>query len=64
LLLHGESDRLVSVGSARAAAAGNPAWELHTFPKVGHLPQLEVPDVVADRMLDWLARVDTRRHAD
>jgi pimeloyl-ACP methyl ester carboxylesterase len=57
LLLHGESDRLVSVRSARAAAARNPSWELHTFPKVGHVPQLEVPDLAAARILDWLARV-------
>jgi pimeloyl-ACP methyl ester carboxylesterase len=61
LLLHGESDRLVSVRAARAAAARNPSWELRTFPKVGHVPQLEVPDLTAGDILDWLARIGTER---
>ncbi|HET9143875.1 alpha/beta hydrolase [Actinophytocola sp.] len=55
LLLHGEADRLVSVRSARAAAARHRHWELTTFPKVGHVPQLEVPDLVAARILEWAA---------
>jgi pimeloyl-ACP methyl ester carboxylesterase len=63
LLLHGESDRLVPVRSARAAAARNPSWELHTFPKIGHVPQLEVPDLTATRILDWLSRVHSARRA-
>lgn len=57
LMLHGESDRLVSVRTARAAAARNPGWELVTLPRVGHVPQLEVPDLVAARVTDWLTRV-------
>ena len=64
LLLHGESDRLVPVRAARAAAARNPSWELHTFPRVGHVPQLEAPDLVAARVLDWLARVESTTSAD
>jgi pimeloyl-ACP methyl ester carboxylesterase len=63
LLLHGESDRLVSIRSARAIAARNPSWELHSFPKVGHVPHLEVPDLVAARVLEWLERVHTERRA-
>ncbi|MCM2417863.1 alpha/beta fold hydrolase [Streptomyces sp. RKAG293] len=54
LLMSGERDRLVPVRSARAAAARNPGWRFETFPGVGHVPQLEIPDVVAARMLDWL----------
>ncbi|HZD01418.1 MAG TPA: alpha/beta hydrolase [Actinomycetes bacterium] len=54
LLLHGEQDRLVSVRSAREAAARNPGWRFEVFPDAGHVPQLEVPDAVAARMLDWL----------
>lgn len=61
LLLHGESDRLVSIKTARAAAARNPHWELGTFPRVGHVPQLEVPDLTAARILDWLTRVREER---
>jgi pimeloyl-ACP methyl ester carboxylesterase len=55
LLLHGETDRLVSVRAARAAAARNPSWKLITLPNVGHVPQLEVPDLVAAQVTEWLA---------
>jgi pimeloyl-ACP methyl ester carboxylesterase len=54
LLLHGEQDRLVSVRSAREAAARNPGWGFEVFPDVGHVPQLEVPDAVAARILGWM----------
>jgi pimeloyl-ACP methyl ester carboxylesterase len=54
LLLHGEKDRLVSLHSAREAAARNPDWRFEVLPDVGHVPQLEVPDAVAELMLDWL----------
>lgn len=54
LLMHGEKDRLVSVRSAREAAARNPDWRFEVLSDVGHVPQLEVPDAVADLILDWL----------
>jgi pimeloyl-ACP methyl ester carboxylesterase len=54
LLLHGEKDRLVSVHSAREAAVRNPDWRFEVLSDVGHVPQLEVPDAVADLILDWL----------
>jgi pimeloyl-ACP methyl ester carboxylesterase len=54
LLLHGERDRLVPVQAARVAAARNPGWQLETLPGIGHVPQLEAPDLVAERMLAWL----------
>jgi pimeloyl-ACP methyl ester carboxylesterase len=54
LLIHGEKDRLVSVRSAREAAARNPDWRFAVLPDVGHVPQLEAPDAVADLILDWL----------
>jgi len=53
-LMTGDSDRLVPVGSARAAAARNPDWRFEVFPGIGHVPQLEVPDEVARHLLDWL----------
>ncbi|MEC4019577.1 alpha/beta fold hydrolase [Streptomyces sp. H27-D2] len=53
-LMSGEQDRLVPVRSAREAAARNPGWRFETFPGVGHVPQLEIPDTVAARILDWL----------
>jgi pimeloyl-ACP methyl ester carboxylesterase len=54
LLLHGEKDRLVPIHSAREAAARNPDWCFEVLSDVGHVPQLEVPDAVADLILDWL----------
>jgi pimeloyl-ACP methyl ester carboxylesterase len=56
LLLHGEQDRLVPVESARAAAANAPHWTFETFDGVGHIPMMEIPDVVADRITGWLPR--------
>lgn len=61
LLLHGEKDRLVTIGAARAAAAANPSWRLEVAPDVGHVPQLEVPEWTAARILEWLA-TDVTRH--
>jgi pimeloyl-ACP methyl ester carboxylesterase len=55
LLLHGEKDRLVSVAAARATAKANPSWRFEVADDVGHVPQLEVPDWTAARILDWLA---------
>jgi pimeloyl-ACP methyl ester carboxylesterase len=55
LLLHGDKDRLVSIASARAAAKANPTWRFEVAHGVGHVPQLEVPDWTAERILHWLA---------
>jgi len=57
LLLHGEKDRLVAIGASRAAAAANPSWRFEVAPDVGHVPQLEVPQWTASRILDWMATV-------
>jgi pimeloyl-ACP methyl ester carboxylesterase len=54
LLLHGDRDRLVNIASARAAAAANPTWRFEVAEGVGHVPQLEVPDWTAARILGWL----------
>ena len=53
LLVHGEQDRLVSVGSARDAARRLPQWTVDVLPGLGHLPQIEAPDRVASRILNW-----------
>ena len=55
LLLHGEKDRLVSVGAARAVAAANPSWRFEVAPDVGHVPMLEAPVWTASHILEWLA---------
>lgn len=54
LLLHGESDRLVPVAAARAAARANPSWSLVVLSGVGHVPQLEAPLDVARAITRWL----------
>jgi len=55
LLLHGEKDRLVAIGAARAAAEANPSWRFEVAPDVGHVPQLEAPAWTAGHILAWLA---------
>jgi pimeloyl-ACP methyl ester carboxylesterase len=55
LLLHGEKDRLVTIGASRAVAAANPSWRFEVAPDVGHVPQLEVPEWTAGHLLAWLA---------
>jgi pimeloyl-ACP methyl ester carboxylesterase len=55
LLLHGDSDRLGHIASARAAARANPDWQFEVARGVGHVPQLEAPQWTADHILRWLA---------
>jgi pimeloyl-ACP methyl ester carboxylesterase len=43
LILWGESDPLIEPAAARKFAAAIPGATLITYPKVGHLPQLEIP---------------------
>jgi pimeloyl-ACP methyl ester carboxylesterase len=54
LLLHGEKDRLVTIGASRAVAAANPSWHFEVAPDAGHVPQLEVPEWTAGHILAWL----------
>jgi pimeloyl-ACP methyl ester carboxylesterase len=43
LILWGESDPLIEPAAAKKFAAAIPGSTLITYPKVGHLPQLEIP---------------------
>jgi pimeloyl-ACP methyl ester carboxylesterase len=54
LLVHGELDRLIPVQAARDVARQHPAWRFVELPGVGHVPQLQVPERVADELLRWL----------
>ncbi len=54
LLVHGDRDQLVPVAAARATAAHRQAWRYVELEGVGHLPQLQVPDLVAEHILGWL----------
>ncbi|HEY4446228.1 MAG TPA: alpha/beta hydrolase [Steroidobacteraceae bacterium] len=44
LVLHGESDVLIEPASAGKFAAAIPGAKLITYPQVGHLPQIEIPE--------------------
>ncbi|MGZ3143661.1 alpha/beta fold hydrolase [Lentzea chajnantorensis] len=54
-LMSGDRDRLVNVAAARYVARRRPHWRYDEFEGVGHVPQMEIPDVVAERVLDWMA---------
>jgi pimeloyl-ACP methyl ester carboxylesterase len=54
LLVHGDRDRLVPVAAARAAARRHPDWRYVELRGVGHVPQLQVPDLLAGHVLSWL----------
>lgn len=54
LLVHGDRDRLVNVAAARDTAARHPGWRYVELAGVGHVPQLQVPDRVADEVLAWM----------
>lgn len=53
LVLHGDRDRLVPVGAARAASERR-KWKLVVFENVGHVPQLEIPERFVDTLEHWL----------
>jgi pimeloyl-ACP methyl ester carboxylesterase len=57
LLVHGDTDRLVSVHNARDVAARHPEWRYVELPGVGHTPQLQVPEQLATEVLGWLAEL-------
>lgn len=54
LLVHGQQDRLVPFAAAEATAAANARWDTLFLAGVGHVPQLEVPDLVLERLVPWL----------
>jgi pimeloyl-ACP methyl ester carboxylesterase len=55
LVLHGESDTLIDVDSGRKFAAAIPGATLITYPHVGHLPQVEIPERSARDVAAFLA---------
>lgn len=55
LLVHGDRDRLVPVAAARDIARRHPAWRYLELARVGHVPQLQVPDELAAAVVSWLA---------
>ena len=55
LVLHGASDPLIEVDSARQFAAAIPGSILTIYPEVGHLPQIEIPERSARDVAAFLA---------
>ncbi|MGW6448311.1 alpha/beta fold hydrolase [Lentzea sp. NPDC055074] len=53
-LMSGDRDRLVNVAAARAVARRFPHWRYDEYANVGHVPQMEIPDVVSERVLAWM----------
>ena len=54
LLIHGTHDRLVSIRQAHAAAEKFESWRFEVLNHVGHVPQLEEPDLVVATILSWM----------
>ncbi len=54
LLVHGEEDTIVSPASARWAHRQRPDWRLELLPNVGHVPQLEAPELLVELVEDFL----------
>jgi pimeloyl-ACP methyl ester carboxylesterase len=56
LVVHGLQDRLIPPGNGRALAERIPGAELALLEGVGHLPQIETPGALAQRISAFLAR--------
>jgi pimeloyl-ACP methyl ester carboxylesterase len=63
LLVHGDRDRLVPVAAARDISRRHPTWRFLELAGVGHVPQLQVPERLADDVLRWLAETAPARKA-
>jgi pimeloyl-ACP methyl ester carboxylesterase len=53
LVLWGESDRIVEPAYGRAYAAGIKGAHFELLPATGHVPQMETPELVLQRIWDW-----------
>lgn len=54
LLIHGDTDRLVSLSAAGAVATLRPDWEFRVLTSTGHVPQLERPQAFVALVDHWL----------
>ncbi len=53
LVLWGESDRIVEPDYGRAYAGGIDGAHFELLPATGHVPQMETPELVVQRIWDW-----------
>jgi pimeloyl-ACP methyl ester carboxylesterase len=58
LLIHGDSDRLVSIRAAGSLATMRPDWDFRVLTDTGHIPQMERPREFLTLVEHWLD--DTR----
>jgi pimeloyl-ACP methyl ester carboxylesterase len=58
LLLQGDGDRLIPLGSIQAIARARPTWTLQVLDGLGHVPHLEDPDRFAAAVTAWLDTQD------
>ena len=54
LVMHGEADNLIPVEHGRRFAAAIPGAKLIIYPRVGHTPQMEIPERSADDLKAFL----------
>jgi pimeloyl-ACP methyl ester carboxylesterase len=57
LVLHGDRDRLVPVGGAVEAARTHANWTLEILPGLGHIPQMEAPQLWLEKVEAWLPTI-------
>jgi pimeloyl-ACP methyl ester carboxylesterase len=54
LLIHGEQDAIVSPASAEWAIEQRPDWQFELLAGIGHVPQLEAPELFGDLVEGFL----------
>jgi len=54
LLIHGEEDAIVSPASAQWAIEQRPDWQFELLAGIGHVPQLEAPELFGDLVEGFL----------
>ncbi|MEE8600029.1 alpha/beta hydrolase [Euzebya tangerina] len=60
LLVHGDQDKLVNVESARRLASTSPGMTYHELAGIGHVPQIECPERLAEIIASWRGSVAAR----
>jgi pimeloyl-ACP methyl ester carboxylesterase len=54
MLVHGREDRLIPLAYATAVTRRRRDWRLLVLPDAGHIPQLETPDLFAEKVSRWI----------
>jgi pimeloyl-ACP methyl ester carboxylesterase len=60
LVVHGDADRVVPISNGRSIASRIPNAELVVLPGAGHYPYLEAPELFAEAVRAFLARVERK----